>query len=146
MPVRLRIPVINVDANVEYVGIASDGTMDVPKNPDDVAWYNLGKIPGEIGSAVIDGHSGWKNGTPASFDYLFKLKKGDEIYVEDSKGIITTFVVRESREYNPESDATNVFSSEDGIAHLNLITCAGTWNKVSKSFSKRLVVFADKNN
>jgi hypothetical protein len=37
-----------------------------------------------------------------------------------------------------------VFASNDGGAHLNLITCAGEWNKGKKSYSERLVVFADK--
>jgi len=33
--------------------------------------------------------------------------------------------------------------SNDGKAHLNLITCAGVWDEVEKSHSSRLVVFAD---
>jgi LPXTG-site transpeptidase (sortase) family protein len=118
--------------------------MDVPKGPDDAAWFNLGPRPGEIGSSVIDGHSGYKNNRPAVFDKLYKLKKGDKIYVEDDKGNITTFVVREFKTYNPKADAKMVFSSNDGGSHLNLITCSGSWNKVERTHSDRLVVFADK--
>jgi LPXTG-site transpeptidase (sortase) family protein len=145
LPVRLRIPGINVDSVIEYVGLTSDGAMDVPKDPDDVAWYKLGQRPGEIGSAVIAGHYGtWKNGKGSVFDNLYKLRKGDKIYVEDNKGTNTAFVVRESRRYDPKADASDVFISDNGKAHLNLITCEGTWNKVSKSYSQRLVVFTDK--
>ncbi|MFA5840707.1 MAG: class F sortase [Candidatus Paceibacterota bacterium] len=141
---RLKIPKINVDATVENLGLTFDGAMEVPKGPANAAWYSLGTPPGDIGSSVIDGHSGWKNGIPAVFDNLYKLKKGDKIYVQDKKGIVTTFVVRESRKYNPNADATGVFTSSDGKAHLNLITCTGLWNKIWKSHSERLVVFADK--
>src|SRR5665213_214737 len=70
LPVRLKIPVINVDALVEHVGVAPDGTMAVPKGPADTSWFALGTPPGAIGSAVIAGHYGWKNGIPAAFDNL----------------------------------------------------------------------------
>jgi LPXTG-site transpeptidase (sortase) family protein len=143
-PMRLRIPSINVDATFEYVGITPDGAMDVPKDPHEVGWFNLGPRPGENGSAVIAGHYGWKEGKGAVFDTLYKVRVGDKIYVEDSKGEVVTFVVRESRRYDPEADASGVFSSSDGKAHLNLVTCEGEWDEVSKSYSKRLVVFADK--
>lgn len=144
LPMRLKIPGINVDAAVEYVGLTSDGTMNIPKNPDDVAWFKLGPRPGEKGSAVIAGHYGWGDGKASVFDNLYKLRKGDKLYVEDDKGAIIPFVVRESRRYNPGADASNVFDSNDGKSHLNLITCEGVWDKISQSYSERLVVFTDK--
>ena len=144
LPVRLKIPKINVDAVVEYVGLTSEGAMDVPKGPMEVAWFSLGPRPGEQGSSVIAGHSGYKDNIPAVFDNLHKLKKGDRIYVEDGNGTITTFVVRESRRYDPEADASNVFDLNDGNVHLNLITCIGIWNETAKSRSERLIVFTDK--
>lgn len=144
LPVRLKITGINVDAVVESVGLTSAGLMDVPKNSADVAWYNLGQRPGENGSAVMAGHYGLKNGRAPVFDNLYKLLPGDKLYVEDDKGIIISFVVRESRSYDPSADASAVFSSNDGRSHLNLITCEGPWDKTAKSYSKRLVVFTDK--
>ena len=144
LPVRIKIQRINVDAAVQYVGITSLGSMGVPEGPDDVAWFNLGPRPGENGSAVIAGHSGWKDGIPAVFDNLYKLRKGDEIYIEDKKGNTTTFVVHELKTYGLNEDASDVFISNDEKAHLNLVTCTGDWNKINKSHSDRLVVFADK--
>ncbi len=144
LPVRLKIPSINIDASVEYVGLTPDGAMDVPKERANVAWFDPGTRPGEIGSAVIAGHYGWKEGKASVFDNLYKLRKGDKIYVEDDKGAVISFVVRESRRYDPDADASDVFSSNDGKSHLNLVTCEGVWDEVSKSYSKRLVVFTDK--
>lgn len=144
LPVRLRIPAIQVDATILPVGLNPDGAMDTPKGPADVAWFDKGPRPGENGSAVVAGHFGWKDNIPAVFDDLSTLRKGDKIYVENDKGEITTFVVRESRLFGEEGNATEVFNSSDGKAHLNLITCEGVWNKETKSYSKRLVVFADK--
>lgn len=144
LPVRLKIPSINVDAPVEYVGLISDGAMDIPKGTNEVAWFNLGARPGENGSAVIAGHNGWENNIPAVFDNLHKLRKGDKISVEDEKGAIITFVVREIRTYGKDETASDVFVSSDGKAHLNLITCTGVWNKAEKTRSERLIVFTDK--
>jgi LPXTG-site transpeptidase (sortase) family protein len=143
LPVRLKIPSINVDAPVEYVGLTQSGAMDVPQKPEDVAWYNLGPRPGESGSAAIAGHSGYKDNKPAVFDNLYKLQKGDKIYVEDSKGITVTFIVREFRTYGLYDDVSSVFNSNDGVAHLNLITCSGVWNDKEKTHATRLIVFTD---
>jgi len=144
-PARLKIPGISVDSAVEYVGLTADGAMDVPKDPDNVAWLELGRRPGENGSAVIAGHYGtWKNGKGSVFDNLHKLSEGDKLSIEDDKGTVISFAVRESRKYDPEADASDVFSSDDGRSHLNLITCEGVWNEDLQSYSSRLVVFADK--
>lgn len=141
---RLIIPSLNVDASVEYVGLTPLGAMDAPKGPDNVGLFKLGPRPGGKGSAVIAGHSGWKNNTPAVFDNLHKLKKGDKIFFKNRDGSITTFIVREFRSYDPKANAEEVFLSNDGLAHLNLITCEGVWDQVTKSRSERLVVFTDK--
>lgn len=144
LPIHLTIPKINVSAPIEHVGLTPEGDMDTPKNSMNAAWYDQGTRPGENGSAVIDGHFGIKNGSQAVFDNLYKLRKGDLLYVEDEKKVVTTFVVRESRSFDPKADASEVFFSNDGKSHLNLITCEGVWDKISKSYSKRLIVFTDK--
>lgn len=143
-PVLLSIPAINVSAVVLYAGLTPAGAMGSPETPDDVAWFDLGPRPGETGSAVISGHFGWKNGIPAVFDDLHKLKKGDRITTEDEAGTKTTFIVRKLQKLKEHEDASEVFASYDGGAHLNLITCGGEWNRSKKSYSDRLVVFADK--
>ncbi len=143
LPSRLRIPEIGVDASIEYVGLTAEGAMEVPKDRDTVAWFNRGARPGEIGSSVINGHSGWRLKL-AVFDDLDKLKKGDKIYSEDDKGQTIVFVVREIRMYGKNDTTSDVFSSDDGKSHLNLITCEGEWSKTDKSYSNRLVVFSDR--
>jgi sortase A len=141
LPIRLRVPAINVNAKIQYVGVTPKGEMEVPNNAVDVGWFDLGPRPGERGSAVIAGHLDRENGEAGVFINLYKLKKGDKLYIEDSKGTPIAFVVRESRTYDP-GYADDVFNSSDS-AHLNLITCDGVWDGVKKSYSKRFVVFAD---
>lgn len=141
---RLKIPKIQVDTAVESVGLTPTGEMATTTDPATVAWYKLGQRPGEVGSAVIAGHFGWKNNIPAAFDRLNKLQIGDSIYTQDAAGVTTGFTVRNIRIFGKNDSADSVFKANDGNAHLNLITCEGTWSSASHSYSNRLVVFSDK--
>lgn len=142
-PVRLTIPSIKVDSAIEYVGLTRRGEMDVPKRHGNVAWFSPGTRPGENGSAVIAGHYSWKgNGDGGVFRNLSKLRKGDLLYILDDKGTTVSFVVRESRLYDWDADASEVFTSANG-ARLNLVTCAGTWDNSKQSSTKRRVIFAE---
>lgn len=144
-PVQIIIPVINVDAKIESVGLTSDNAVGVPSTPADVAWYNLGPRPGENGSAVISGHYGrWKDGSGSVFDDLNLLKIDDKIYIKNESGATTTFIVRDIKKYDSSANVLEIFNAKDDKAHLNLITCQGAWNRTTKSFPDRLVVFADK--
>ena len=144
LPARLKIPSLDVDAIIESVGITPDGAMDVPQDIENVAWFSLGSRPGEKGSTVFAGHYGYKNDRLAVFDNLYKLRKGDRVYTQDEKGIVLTYIVRETRRYDPTADAYAVFGPGDEKMHLNLITCEGDWSTTEKGYSTRLVVFTDR--
>ncbi len=141
LPVRLSIPQINLATDIEYVGVTAEGAMDVPSNIANAGWFRHGPLPGGKGSAVISGHVDGKNNDSGVFANLYKLKKGDTLFITDGMGKSTTFVVRESRMYDP-GYADEVFSGSNG-SHLNLITCDGVWDGDKKSYTKRLVVFTD---
>lgn len=140
-PVRLKIPKIHVDSVIEQVGVTSTGEMGVPQNVAHVGWFDLGPRPGEMGSAVIAGHFNGEDGAAGVFTQLYKLEKGDKVYVKNSDGKSLMFVVQRVLTYDP-GYADVVFSPSDS-AHLNLITCDGVWNSDQKRYSKRLVVFTD---
>jgi LPXTG-site transpeptidase (sortase) family protein len=143
LPLRLQIPVIGVDSAIEDALITPDGRMDVPAGTEDVAWFALGPQPGQTGSAVIGGHYGIQNGLPFVFYDLNKLKVGDNIYITNDIGQTFTFAVRSIASFGLNADATTVFTSSDGMAHLNLITCEGTWNAIDGNYPDRLVIFTD---
>ncbi|MCX6705132.1 MAG: class F sortase, partial [Candidatus Woesebacteria bacterium] len=119
----------------------------IPTNIVDVGWFTGSPRPGEKGNAIITGHVAQIRGgvlvKPGVFSNLNELSAGDKLYIVNEKGESITFVVRENRNYDPSADATDVFISADGGAHLNLITCEGTWNPDKLSYSQRLVVFTD---
>ncbi|MCR4274858.1 MAG: sortase [Candidatus Campbellbacteria bacterium] len=147
LPVRLTIPKLNVDAGFQYNGLTPDGAMEIPNNVVDIGWFTGSVRPGESGVAVVTGHVAQIRGgvmtKPGVFYTLNELRVGDTLSVLNDKGKTTTFVVRKIRNYDPSADATDVFTATDNDAHLNLITCDGTWIAGQLSFSQRLVVFTD---
>lgn len=140
LPDRLRIPKIRVDTAVQQVGLTLDGAMDIPTNSVDVGWFKEGAAPGESGSAVVDGHLDSRDGSPGVFVNLRDLRIGDKVYVRNKSGLETTFVVWQTKTYEPDAQPAEVFNVSDGV-HLNLITCTGTWNFGKQNYGQRLVVF-----
>lgn len=143
IPIRLSIPAVNIEAEVEPVGLDKKGAMDVPKNVNGLGWYNLGSKPGDLGSAVIDGHLDKVTGEPAVFYNLDKLKVNDEILVSDDKQIQYKFKVTDLQVYPYDKlPLTDIFTKADK-ARLNLITCGGNWEATKKNYSNRLVVYSE---
>lgn len=147
LPVRLRIPKLNVDVPISEVGLTPEGDMQAPSGAQNVGWYKFGARPGNVGSAVLAGHYGlWRNGAASVFDELHTLNQGDVLYVEDAQGATVVFTVRELQTYSQHETVRNVFDASDSKPHLNLVTCKGTWNENQQTYSDRLVVFADVTN
>jgi sortase (surface protein transpeptidase) len=137
---RLKIPAINVDAVIEYVGLTSDGAMDVPKKYEDVAWFDLGTPPGTPGNAVIAGHLD-SDVAPAIFWRLGDLRPGDHIYITRADQSQLDFVVSDKQTYPWDKGPIDKIFGPASTANLNLITCGGTFDRRAKNYSNRLVVY-----
>jgi len=139
-PLRIKIPALGLDAAVESVAKTASGHMDVPKDVKNVAWYNLGPLPGVQGNAVISGHYDDTKG-PAVFYKLSKLKVGDQVIVTDADGMDLTFVVVSKESYPVDKAPLNRIFGFDLERDLNLITCSGRWNSKARTYNQRLVVY-----
>lgn len=140
-PARLQIPSLSIDAKVFEVGIAKSGRMAVPPNYTDVGWYKLGTVPGQMGSAVIDGHVDNGFGLPAVFKRLGELTRGDDVYIETKEGKRLHFEVIAVENYKEaEVPKEHLFTANDA-QYLNLITCDGAFDRGTLSYSNRLIVY-----
>lgn len=142
-PVRLVIPSLQIDAVIEKVGQDQSGAMDVPSQVADVAWYGLGAKPGEVGNAVIAGHLDLADGSPAVFWPIDQLKRGDEVLVYDAAGMIYRFQVSHSQRYDYHQAPVEEIFGFSLKSDLNLITCAGAWDRTKQNYSSRLVVYTE---
>ena len=142
---RLIVPSLNINAPIETVGVSSDGTLAVPtaNQWDGVGWYVKGPVPGEQGSAVIDGHLDRPGGAPAVFWRLHELKPGDTVEVDTHQGKKLHFRVMTLQTYMPqEAPLATIFGKNTG-SYLNLITCAGQWIPAQHQTTQRLVVYTE---
>jgi sortase A len=147
IPQRIEIPKFQIEANIESVGLDKDRRMDIPQNPANTAWYNLGPRPGMKGSAVIAGHKDNKDGSPSVFWDIKNLAPGDSITVTDSTGEEFTFLVTRIAEYEDSVfPLKEVFDASSDKPTLNLITCEGTWDTNAGNYSHRVVVYSELKN
>lgn len=140
-PATIRIPRLNIDTKIQQTGLNARGEMGVPTNYTDVAWYKHGTIPGQRGSAVIDGHVDNGLGLAGVFKKLQELKKGDDIYVITKTGRELHFIVEEAVAYPYKSVPLEKLFTRADDARLNLITCGGAWIKSEKTYDERFVVY-----
>lgn len=145
-PSRLYIPKLSIDSNVQHVGLTSKGNMGVPVGKNkwvDVGWYKLGPRPGDKGNSVISGHLDNALGMNAIFSKLDELQTGDEIIIKDATGKEIKFRVTHKGTYHYKNAPLNEIFGPTDKRRLNLITCAGDWIQSEKSYSHRLVVYAE---
>lgn len=143
-PKRLIIKSLNIETNIEHVGAASDGRMDVPKNNDNVAWWSPGTIPGKKGSAVLAGHYDNPDGRPSVFYNLEDIETGEIVTVIDNNGLRQDFKVIDKKRFKDASFPIDLVFEQDDSERLNLITCAGIFNKDEDKYEDRLVIFTQK--
>ncbi|MGI8699933.1 MAG: class F sortase [Nocardioidaceae bacterium] len=140
MPVGLVIPAIDLDVGLTTLGLNTDGTVQVPSNPSEPGWFDLGPTPGQRGSAVILGHVDSYEG-PAVFYLLSALTPGDQIAVRLRNGSVAHFRVSSMATYaNADFPNDRVYTSH-GYAGLQLVTCGGGFDSVAGHYLGNLVVY-----
>lgn len=137
-PKRLIIPTLNVDSYIQKVGIDQNTQIAVPNNIHIAGWFVDSVLPGADGLSIIDGHVNGRNRDEGVFKNLKDLKPGDEVIVESGDGTRTTFTVYSGESLPKDSVADKLFSQVPAIRRqLNLITCTGTYDSESRTYSDR---------
>ncbi|WP_058305943.1 class F sortase [Gracilibacillus massiliensis] len=139
-PVAIRIPSLAIDAPIIHTGLNDQGEMVVPDNGEEVAWFELGRMPGANGNSVLAGHVDDYQG-PAVFFQLENIEIGAEVIIEGDNEETLTFVVERIEAY-PYDDAPirEIFGPTDE-KRLNLLTCTGLYNQSMETHEERLAVY-----
>lgn len=141
-PKYISLPTITAEGFVQKVGVDQNKEIAVPNNIYKAGWFVATAKPGNTGLSIIDGHV---NGRVNSgiFKDLVKLKVDDTYTVELGSGVTKNYRVTKIIQV-PTKDAPNaLFSQEPNIkSQLNLITCGGTFNKSTKQYDERVIVYA----
>ncbi len=132
------------DLQIVEVGVATDGSMETPKNWMEAGWYDKSAKAGEKGNVFINAHYDNNYGGPAAFWSLKNLNEDDKVFLIDEYGKTHTYVVFKVFYVDINDPARlDVLKSGDGERILTLITCGGVWLPGSGTYSKRLVVQAN---
>ncbi len=141
LPLALSIPAIEVKTDIVRLGQNQDGTVEVPGNPAEAGWFQLGPPPGAAGSSVILGHFDSMSG-PAVFYRLKELRPGDRIAVRLDDGTTVQFRVHSIATYaNADFPAKKVYGRQ-GRSQLNLVTCGGAYDSSRGGYQANVVVNA----
>lgn len=144
-PQRLDIPDLRVQAPVVARGLDSRGAPDPPPfdQPGVVGWYAAGVKPGAAGTALMVGHVDTDT-RPAVFYRISALKPGERIRVIRDDGKVAEFTVDDVQVLTRDRfDARRAYGQRtSGRAELRLITCGGTFDRTSRSYTANVVVSA----
>ena len=141
-PERLRIPAIDVDADIADMGLNDDGSIEVPGVFAETGWWTYSPRPGRIGASAILGHVDSHSG-PAVFFRLAELRPGDRIHVDGVDGQSVTFAVRAIEQHPKASFPSEKVFGATREPSLRLITCGGAFDATARSHLDNIVVFAD---
>ncbi|MEV5143958.1 class F sortase [Streptomyces sp. NPDC052727] len=145
VPQRVDIPRLGVQAPVVARGLDARGAVDPPPydQPGVVGWYGAGPKPGAAGAAVLVGHVDTET-RPAVFYQLSTVKPGERIRVFRADGKVAEFTVDDVRVLPRDGfDARQAYGPrEPGRAELRLITCGGSFDRASRSYTANVVVSA----
>lgn len=140
VPISIDIASVGIrQANVEAVGVAANGEMEVPEARD-VGWYSYGAAPGEPGAAVLAAHVAY-DGIDGVFVNLTRLAAGDQIVVRFDDGSAKTFTVDSLTAYKKDELPDSLFARA-GDSSLVLITCGGDFQQSIRSYEDNIVAVA----
>ena len=141
MPVSIGIPRLHVFSRLEDLGVDDDGVMEVPAEPANAGWYELGPSPGALGPAVVAGHVTW-NQAPAVFFRLAELRPGDVVQVTRTDDVVAVFEVTRVERYPKSAFPTDMVFGAIDHAGLRLITCGGDYEQAAHRYTDNVVAFA----
>ncbi|MFD0655909.1 class F sortase [Thermocatellispora tengchongensis] len=142
-PIRLVIKRLSVNAPIKSVGLARDGTIQVPPadNANLVGWYRHGPTAGEAGPSVMLGHKDTRTRS-AVFSRLDEIRNGDTIEVYRRDGTVAVFTVGGVEQADKKTFPTQRVYGPQANAQLHLITCGGSYNRSTGHYTDNIIVYA----
>lgn len=142
-PVAVRIPGYPAYSPVRaYTTDPVTHGLDLPKEPNTVAWWSAGALPGDAtGTVVLAAHVSY-NGRHGPFTHLDRLPAGAIVSVRQADGVTRSYRVTGARRIVKSAlDREDLFATT-GPARLALVTCGGAYDRATRNYADNIIVYA----
>ena len=143
-PTRVVVPDLGLDMPVDPVGVAEDGSMEIPDDADRAGWYRFGPAPADpVGATVLAAHvDSWTTGI-GPFSRLRDVTPGARVEVTTADGVVHVYVVREVTQVPKQDAPVEQWFDRDGASRLVLVTCGGAFDREVGHYADNVAVTAD---
>lgn len=144
-PKAISIPAIGVRSQLLQLGLARDGSVQVPPvgpHYNQAGWYRYSPVPGAPGPAVVLGHVDSVRSGPSVFFRLGELRPGSRVLVTGGDGGTVQFAVTTVRRYSKHAFPSDLVYGDTTGPELRLITCGGRFDPQTGSYEDNVVVSA----
>jgi Sortase domain len=142
IPASVRVRAVGIESPVRPVGVARDGQMQLPADPDLLGWYRHGPRPGAgRGAAVMAAHVDTVEDGLGVLARLFQVRRGDPVVVTGRSGQRRAYRVSAIRWYDKQALPARLFA-RTGPHRLHLVTCGGEYDADRGEYQQNLVVTA----
>lgn len=142
---ELMVPSARIYASINKVGRAPGGAMGAPDNPEVIGWLDSSAAPGDPGNALMVGHRDYtdingKVGYGVCWE-LDKSRLGDAIIVIDNQNELAyVYEIIEKVTLDPTDPTSREYLRQTEEAVVTLITCNGSFDVNTHTYSHRLVL------
>lgn len=142
-PKFITLPRITASGYIQKMGVDQHKEVATPTNIHFAGWFAQSARPGTAGLSIIVGHITGFTTDLGIFQHLDQLKTGDTFTITRGDNKKFGYKVTKVATY-PTAQAVNyLFSQQPDIRNqLNLITCAGTYDNATHSYTQRTIVYA----
>lgn len=143
-PARLRIADRDIALDIVPVGVADDGSMELPAAADVAGWYRYGPAPGSSsGNAVLAAHVDSAVTGIGPLVELRDVEEGSRLTVRTASGRTLVYTVTGVDQVPKTEAPLRAWFERDGPPQLVVITCGGAWDANIRHYSDNVVLTAE---
>jgi hypothetical protein len=147
VPVHVDIPRVGIHADLIEVGLTGAGAIAVPplNQALKAGWYQGSAAPGQLGSAVLDGHVDSREipePHQGAFYALGAVDPGDTVEVTRADHMVAVYAVDLVETASKAHFPTSKVYGPVPFAALRLVTCGGDFDYQAHSYVDNVIVYA----
>jgi len=142
-PRTLKLP-SGATAPILSSGVRTDGSLEIPDDPQVVGWWTGGAQAGEpFGGTVIAGHVDSRRLGLGVLAEMRKVRTGQLVTLSDARRSVTYRISSTTNIPQARLAADTDVFAQDLPHRLVLITCGGEFNRTTHHYTENIIVVAE---